>query len=445
MKISIIGAGYVGLVTGVCLAEKGHHVICVDLDREKADKINLGVSPIYEAGLGELLKKNIHVRLKATTDLQRSVMDTDVSLITVGTPFNGREIDLTYIREAAGQIGKVLKEKSNYHLVVVKSTVVPGTSDGVVRPILEESSGKEAGVDFGLGVNPEFLTEGEAVRDFMFPDRIILGGVDERSISVLEEMYGVFEGIEQIRTNNKTAEMIKYTSNGLLASMISFSNEIGNLCSAVSGVDVVDVMRGLHLSKYLSPILSDGERIIPPITTFLWPGVGFGGSCLPKDVRALIAYGEKAGRPMRLLDAVVRINEQQPRQVFGLLKKHFPSLKGVRVAVLGLAFRPGTGDMRESPAIPIIEELLAQGAQIKAYDPAAKDEAERIFSGRAIAFCDDLVPTLEGVEAIVLVTCWEEFKRVPELLCQLNSQPLFIDGRRMLDKCAVAKYEGIGL
>jgi UDPglucose 6-dehydrogenase len=445
MDVSIIGTGYVGLVTGVCLAEKGHQVVCVDIDQDKVDKINQAVPPIYERGLEELLKKNVSVNLRATTDLRKSVVETDLSLIGVGTPFNGSEIDLTYVKQASSQIGQALRGKDTYHLVVVKSTVVPGTTDEVVLPILEEMSGKQAGVDFGVGMNPEFLREGEAIQDFMYPDRIVLGGIDDRSISVLEELYSVFDGVDKIRTNTRTAEMVKYTANSLLATMISFSNEIANLCAAVGGVDVVDVMKGVHLDERLSPIMPNGDRIVPSFTKYLEAGCGFGGSCFPKDVKALIAHGEKAGRPMQLLDAVIRINEQQPRQVLSLLKDHFPSLKGVRTAVLGLAFKPGTDDMRESPAIPIIKGLLAQGAQVKAYDPVAEDNARRFFADRSIIFCDDFYQAVEGVHAILLLTGWEEFKVVPELLAGLDPQPLVVDGRRMLDKHSVARYEGIGL
>ncbi|KPL25190.1 MAG: GDP-mannose dehydrogenase [Anaerolineae bacterium SM23_84] len=445
MKVSIIGTGYVGLVTGVCLAEKGHQVVCVDVDREKVDKINQAIPPIYERGLEELLEKNVNVNLRATTDLHKSVIETDVSLIAVGTPFDGSEIDLTYIKEVSYQIGKALQDKSAYHVVVVKSTVVPGTTDDVVHPILEEASGKKAGVDFGVGMNPEFLREGEAIQDFMFSDRIVLGGIDDKSINALEELYSVFDGVEKLRTNCKTAEMIKYTANSLLATMISFSNEIGNLCTALGGTDVVEVMRGVHLDKRLSPIMPNGDRIVPSFTTYLEAGCGFGGSCFPKDVKALIAHGEKFGRPMRLLDAVIQVNEQQPQQVLSLLKKYFPSLKGVRIAVLGLAFKPGTDDMRESPAIPIVKDLLAQEAEVKAYDPVAKQEAQKLFGNHQIAYCDDLAQALQNVQAVVLLTRWEEFRRIPELLTHLESQPLLIDGRRMLDKNSIARYDGIGL
>jgi len=445
MKVSIIGTGYVGLVSGVCLAEKGHQIVCVDIDNEKIAKINQAISPIYEKGLEELLQKNIYTDFHATTDLHKAVVETDLSMIAVATPFDGNEIDLFYIKEACHQIGKALKNKDSYHLVVVKSTVVPGTTDEVVIPILEEASRKKAGVDFGVGMNPEFLREGEAVQDFMFPDRIVLGGMDEKSMDLLEELYSVFEGVDKIRTNNKTAEMIKYTSNSLLTTMISFSNEIANLCTAMGDIDVVDVMRGVHMDKRLSPIMSNGERIIPSFTTYIEPGCGFGGSCFPKDVKALISHGRKFDRPMWLLDAVMRINEQQPKQILALLKKHFSSFGGINIVVLGLAFKPGTNDMRESPAIPIIKELLRKGANVRAYDPVANHEAQKIFADHNIMFCDNLHQAIDGVEAIVILTRWEEFRSVPELLLQLNQSPLVVDGRRMLDKSKIKRYEGIGL
>jgi len=445
MKVSIIGTGYVGLVTGVCLAEKGHEVVCVDVDHEKIEKINQAIPTIHERGLEELLKRNAGVRLTGTADLEKAVIETDMTLIAVGTPFDGSEIDLTYIRNAARQIGKALQNKPDYHLVVVKSTVVPGTTDQVVLPLLEESSGKQAGLHFGVGMNPEFLTEGEAVQDFMNPDRIILGAMDERSLLLLERLYCGFEGVPVFRTNCKTAEMIKYTSNALLATMISFSNEIGNLCSTLGGVDSADVMRGLQLSRYLTVIQPDGSRLKPDINGFLWAGCGFGGSCLPKDVKALIAHGEKVGQPMSLLKAVIEINEEQPQQVLMRLKKHFDSLQGINIGVLGLAFRPGTDDMRESPAIPIVRELLSQGAVVKAYDPIAGRNANRVFGNGRFHVCDDLEKAITNVEAVVLVTSWDEFKSLPECLAHIDPQPLVIDGRRNLDKNSVARYEGIGL
>ncbi len=379
MKVSVIGTGYVGIVTGVCFAEKGHQITCVDVDQAKVDSINKGVPPIYERGLGDLLKKHVGGRLRASTDLSGAVQQTDLSLIAVGTPFDGREIDLTYIKAVSKEIGQALRNKPGYHVVIVKSTVVPGTTDDVVCPILEEASGKKAGVDFGVGMNPEFLTEGEAVNDFLFPDRIVLGGMDKATIDQQARLYEGFPGVEVLRTNNKSAEMIKYTSNALLATLISFSNEIANLCAAVKDVDVVDVMRGVHTSRYLSVDLPEGKKVQPPIVSFLAAGCGFGGSCFPKDVKALAAHGERLHASMHLLDAVLKVNEQQPQKIIQLLKKHFASLKGVRVSILGLAFRPDTNDMRESPAIPIVRSLLREGAVVKGYDPVATDEARKII------------------------------------------------------------------
>jgi UDPglucose 6-dehydrogenase len=445
MNISIIGTGYVGLVSGVCLAEKGHQVTCVDLDLAKVKKINQAISPIYENGLDTLLKKNIGLGLSATSDVARAVLETEISIIAVGTPFDGTEIDLQFVREASRLVGSALKEKDTYHLIVVKSTVVPGTTDGVVLPILEQASGKRAGKEFGVGMNPEFLREGEAVQDFLFPDRIVIGGMDEKSISMLEEVYSVFPGTDKVRTNNRTAEMIKYAANSLLATMISFSNEIGNLCSALGEVDVIDVMKGVQLDKRLAPLLSDGTRLVPSFTSYLEAGCGFGGSCFPKDVMALIAHGKKSGEPMELLDAVMKINKRQPGRILSLLGKHFDSLDGKKIAVLGLAFKPGTSDMRESPSIPVITELLSRGAKVKAYDPVAESEARKIFGNQSITYPDSIELAMEGTDAVVLLTRWDEFKKVPEALNQMVPQPLFIDGRRMLGKGDFARYEGIGL
>src|SRR4051794_7767254 len=273
MKLSIIGTGYVGLVTGVCLADRGHDVVCVDVDRAKVDAINRGVAPIHEKGLPELLAKNAGRSLRATTDLSAAVLGSDLTFVAVGTPFDGREIDLRFIRQVATEVGSALKRKPGYHVVVVKSTVVPGTTDDVVRSLLEQASGKRAGADFGVGMNPEFLSEGVAVDDFMRPDRIVLGGIDARTADALAAVYAPFADVPVLRTTNKTAEMIKYASNALQATAISFANEIGNLCAALGGVDVVDVMAGVHLMKELNPRVDaaggGAEQVRAGIANFL--------------------------------------------------------------------------------------------------------------------------------------------------------------------------------
>jgi UDPglucose 6-dehydrogenase len=445
MRVSVIGTGYVGLVSGACLADRGHQVVCVDVDPIKVDRINRADPPIYERDLEPMLRRNVGVRLSATTDLRQAVLDSDISLVAVGTPFDGAEIDLSYIREASRQIGEALAGKDGYHVVVVKSTVVPGTTDGVVLPELEASSGNKAGVDFGVGMNPEFLREGEAVQDFLQPDRIVLGGIDDRTLDALGDLYRAFVGVDTLRTTNRTAEMIKYASNSLLATLISFSNEVGNLCAALGGIDVVDVMKGVHLDRRFSPILADGARVTPAFTTYLEAGCGFGGSCFPKDVKALVAHGQAAGSSMEVLDAVTRVNERQPQEVLRLLKKHFSTFEGVNAAVLGLAFKPGTSDMRESPAIPVVRALQEGGAHVTAYDPVAREEAQRVFASNNITYPETLEHAVQEVEAVVLMTRWDEFQRLPDLLLDRDPQPLVVDGRRMLDKLRLARYEGIGV
>jgi UDPglucose 6-dehydrogenase len=445
MKVSIIGTGYVGLVTGACLAEKGHHVVCVDVDSSKVERINRGEAPIFEPGLEDLLRRHVGGRLTATTDLASAVQGTELSLITVGTPFDGEKKDLSFIEEVARQVGRVLRDLDRYHVVLVKSTVPPGTTDDVVLPLLEAESGKRAGQDFGVGMNPEFLREGEAVGDFMDPDRLVLGALDDRTHAVMEGLYEAFPQVDRLRVSNRTAEMAKYASNSLLAMLISFSNEFANLCAESEGVDVVDVLRAVHLDRRVSPILESGERIRPGLVSYLGAGCGYGGSCFPKDVKGLVAHARSAGVAMPVMESVIRTNEAQPGQMLRLLRKHFGSLEGVEVAVLGLAFKPGTDDMRESPAIPIVRELETAGARVRAYDPVARKVAEGLFAGNGVRLCDDLEGALEGVEAVLLVTRWPEFERLPELLAHRSAPPVVVDGRRMLARDQVARYEGIGL
>jgi UDPglucose 6-dehydrogenase len=443
MKISVIGAGYVGLVTGACLAETGHQVTCVDIDAEKVAKINQGIPPIYEPGLDELMQRHVGAGLVAATDLRHAVLNTELTFIAVGTPFNGASIDLSHIQQASRAIGQVLMEKSAYHVVVVKSTVVPGTTDTVVRDLLEEYSGKRAGIDFGLGMNPEFIREGVAVMTSLQPDRIVLGGMDERTINAIDRVYEFWQEVPKLRTNNKTAEMIKYAANSTLATMISFANEIGNLCAAIGDVDVVEVMRGVHLSRDFTAV--NGHSTTAGITSFLFPGCGFGGSCLPKDVKALVAHGQSVGQPMPLLNSVIHINQRQPARIVKLLQRHFASLKEARIAVLGLSFKPDTDDIRESPALPIINDLLAKGALVRAFDPAAQEAAMRVLPKDGIEFADSLESAVNNVDAVVLVTKWEQFRKLPKLLARQKPPPLFVDGRRMLNKNSFARYTGVGL
>jgi UDPglucose 6-dehydrogenase/GDP-mannose 6-dehydrogenase len=443
MRISVIGTGYVGLVSGACFAQIGHDCVCVDIDAGKVERINRGEPPIHEEGLQALLGRHVGKSLRASTDLRAAVLDTEITFIAVGTPFDGARIDLSYVRQVAREIGEALRDKRGYHVVVVKSTVVPGTTDDVVRHELERASGKRAGADFGVGMNPEFLTEGVAIDDFMRPDRIVLGGIDERSIEVQRRVYASFDSTPTLAVNNKTAEMIKYTSNSVLATLISFSNEFGNLCSALGDVDVADVMRGVHMARYFTSTLDDGRRVKAPITSFLWAGCGYGGSCLPKDTQALSAHGAAHGSPMPLIDAVIATNQAQPARLVGKLKNHFTTLDGVRVALLGLAFKEGTDDMRESPAIPIARALVEQGARVLAYDPIAMPAAQAVLPP-AVHYAPSLEEALHEADAVLLVTRWDEFQRLPQLLAGRASPPWVVDGRRVLEPASLARYDGIG-
>lgn len=450
MNVAIIGSGYVGLVSAACLAELGHVVQCVDVDASKVTRINSGDAPIHEAGLPELLQKNVGKRLTATTDLAAAVCASDVTLIAVGTPFDGERIDLKYVTTAAEQIGAALKNHPAYHVVAVKSTVVPGTTERVVLQAVERGSGKKAGADFGIGVNPEFLTEGVAVRDFMHPDRIVIGGIDARSVERLEALYEPFKDTPFVRTNCATGEMIKYASNSILATLISFSNEIAALSSAIGGIDAAEVMHGVHLAQYFTQHRNYKPVPTAAITSFLEAGCGFGGSCLPKDVSALVAHGRHHGTSMPLLQAVLDTNKLQPRSFVRRLNRAFPSLAGKRVTVLGLAFKPDTDDLRETPAVPIIRELLVQGAQVVAHDPIAIPAARQSFpqlglNGPTLAYEADLDRALVATDAVVLVTRWDEYGDLAERLAGRNPQPLVLDGRRMLDKRKFARYDGVGL
>lgn len=443
MEISIIGTGYVGLVTGACLAEHGHAVTCVDVNPAKVAMITAAKAPIHEHGLPELLQRHVGRGLRATTDLAAAVAASDLSFITVGTPAASGRIDLQYVKRAAAEIGTALRHKPGYHAVVVKSTVIPGTTDGVVRSTLEAASGKRAGSAFGLGMNPEFLTEGRAVRDCLHPDRLVLGGIDARSHELLARLYAGFDaGVPRILTAPATAEMIKYASNALLATMISFSNEIARLCSAIGGIDALDVMCGVHQSGYLTQ-RDNAVRGTARIAAFLEAGCGFGGSCLPKDVTALIGQGEHYGLPMPLLRSVLDINRSQPDELLALIRRHYDTLHGVAVTVLGLSFKPDTDDLRESPALPVLRRLRDAGARLTAYDPVARPLCDADLAGVRLA--ESLDAAVADAEVVVLVTRWDEFHELPALLRRTRRTPLVVDGRRMLSPRDCARYEGIGL
>jgi UDPglucose 6-dehydrogenase len=426
MNVAIIGTGYVGTVTGTCFAELGHNVICVDVDAAKVDQINAGIPPIHEPGLPALLKAYVGKRLRATDDYNDAIPNSEVTFICVGTPSgdDGR-IDLSIVRSASKSIGKALAERDadTYHVVVVKSTVVPGTTDEVVAPLIRATGGNVDTGIVGIAMNPEFLREGKAVYDFMNPDKIVIGG----DMRAADTVAGLYENIscEITRTDIKTAEMIKYANNSFLATKISFANEIGNICKKL-GIDVYEVMSAIGKDSRI-----EGQ--------FLNAGAGFGGSCFPKDVKALIRRAGELGYDPLLLNAVIRINEEQPMRMVELLANRIGDIRNRRIAVLGLAFKNETDDIRESRSIPVIKELLNQGATVAAYDPLASKNMREVFSD--ILYCDSARDALDGADACMIMTEWDEFRSLDQEFDAMRDV-VVIDGRRMvsLDR---GVYDGI--
>lgn len=425
MRLAIVGTGYVGLVTGVCFAELGHEVTCVDVNEEYVEKINAGSPPIYEENLEPMLRKSLDAgRLRATLDLREAVLDSEASFISVGTPSGLLDyIDLKYVKEVSRGIGEALKEKPDYHLVVVKSTVVPGTTEHSVLPLLEKHSGKKAGADFGLAMNPEFLREGKAIEDFMHPDRIVIGALDERSAEVLEGLYRDFK-CPILKTSPSTAEMIKYATNSFLVTKISFINEIGNICKLL-GIDVYEVAKGLGMDSRISP-------------RFLRAGIGWGGSCFPKDVKALVGKAKEVYYRPVLLSAALEVNEGQPLRLIELLERKV-SLKDLDVVVLGLAFKPGTDDMREAPSIKVVHGLLKRGARVHACDPKAVEEARKLFGVHEnLHLYTSAEEAVKHGKYVLIVTEWDEFRRK-----ELYKGKVVIDGRRIEEARAAEEYEGV--
>ena len=412
MNVSIVGTGYVGLVSGVCLAAKGHRVTCYDIDRKVVDSLNSGIPHIYESGLQELLTSVLNdgmFTVKLISD--ETFFENDVIVIAVGTPSDNGRIDLAHIKEVSQLIGKYLKTNESFVSIVVKSTVVPGTTDTVVRGIIEDISGRTLG-QFGLGMNPEFMREGNAVQDFMEPDRIVLGYDNIKTLEKLQQLYEPWD-CDKIAVNTRTAEMIKYVNNSLLATQISAVNELANIAAAIEDIDIIDVMKGVHADKRWSPILPNNSRIYPEILTYLFPGSGFGGSCFPKDVQALRSKACEVGVEPHILDAVLKVNENQPFQAVKLLKKSLINLENKKILLLGLAFKPGTDDVRESVSLKIIDYLLKDKARIFAHDPMAIENTKKIINKHNnLDFTDQWETTLSSVDAIVVATKWAEYKKL---------------------------------
>ena len=421
MNIAIVGTGYVGLVSGTCFSEMGINVTCVDVDEKKIENLKKGVISIYEPGLEDMVRKNIQAgRLNFTTDLADVLDDVEIVFSAVGTPPDeDGSADLKYVLAVAKAIGKNIKK---YTVVVTKSTVPVGTAKKVKETIQAELDKRGENVKFDVASNPEFLKEGAAIKDFMSPDRVVVGIESEKAKEIMSRLYKPFMLVSDrlIFTDIPSAEMIKYAANSMLATRISFMNDIANLCELV-GADVNMVRKGIGTDTRI------GKK-------FLYAGCGYGGSCFPKDVKALIKTAQKVGYDMEVLQAVESVNEKQKSILFNKLMKHFNGdIKGKTIAIWGLAFKPETDDMREAPALVLIDKIISAGASVKVYDPIAMPECKRRI-GDKVVYCKDMYEAVVDVDTLLLVTEWKEF-RMPslEVLNKTMKNKVIIDGRNIYD------------
>ncbi|WPB57910.1 UDP-glucose/GDP-mannose dehydrogenase family protein [Xylophilus sp. GOD-11R] len=428
MKITVIGSGYVGLVTGACLAEMGNHVLCLDVDPRKIDMLNAGGIPIYEPGLQEIVRANAHAgRLEFTTDVEAAVVHGTLQFIAVGTPPDeDGSADLQYVLAAARSIGRTM---TDYKVVIDKSTVPVGTADKVKAAIQAELDKRGVKVEFAVASNPEFLKEGAAVADFMRPDRVVVGAEDERAILLLRSLYQPFvrNRDRMLVMDVRSAEFTKYAANAMLATRISFMNELSRLAERL-GADIELVRVGIGSDPRIG-------------TQFLYPGAGYGGSCFPKDVKALIRIAAEAGEPSLMLDAVEAVNDAQKQVLVNKITARYGvDLKGKTFAMWGLAFKPNTDDMREAPSRVVIEALLGMGAHVRAYDPVAAEEAARVLRAaddtphKGLVFAKSASDALEGADALVIITEWKEF-RTPDFEAMRDAlkDRVVFDGRNLYD------------
>lgn len=436
MKIAIVGTGYVGLVSGTCFAEMGLDITCVDTDRNKIDALNRGEIPIYEPGLEEMVLRNVEAgRLHFTTDLTECLDQVEVVFSAVGTPPDeDGSADLKYVLEVARTFGRHIRK---YTVLVTKSTVPVGTAEKVKAAIREELDKRGCEVEFDVASNPEFLKEGAAIKDFMSPDRVVVGVESQRARELMARLYRPFliNNFRVLFMDIPSAEMTKYAANAMLATRISFMNEIANLCDRVSA-DVDMVRKGIGSDARIG-------------SKFLYPGCGYGGSCFPKDVKALAHTAREHGYTMQVIEAVERVNEQQKSVVFEKLQRLLGDLRGRRIALWGLAFKPETDDMREAPALVVIDLLTRAGAEVSVYDPVAIPECRRRIGGERVHYAQTMYEAAEGADAIALVTEWKEF-RMPDWkrLRTLMRGDALVDGRNIFDKEEVLRagfrYSAIG-
>ncbi len=439
-RISTLGTGYVGLCTAVCFAAKGYDVMTSTYDKDKVDLINRGVPPFYEPQLEEMLQQAVKSgRLRAVYGRGEAIHGSDITFITVGTPSNpDGSIDLRLIEGAAKEIGEALKTKNGYHLVVAKSTIIPGTTESLIKPTIEGASGKRAGRDFGLTMSPEFLRQGAAIYDTLNPDRVVIGEYDQKSGELLESLFRNFYGGRTppvLRMSLASAEMVKYANNAFLATKVSFINELANVCERIGGMDVDLVAKGIGLDERIG-------------SKFLEAGPGWGGSCFPKDVKALIAFSRGLEYEPILMDAVVRVNIRQAEHVVEVVSRELGGLEERIVAILGLSFKPETDDTRESPAFKIIDGLLKGGAKVRVYDSQAMKNTRQTYGDRLV-YAKDALDCVSGADCAVLVTHWKEFRSLkPEIFRERMRRPILIDTRRLYDRqtfSEILTYRAIGI
>lgn len=428
MKIAVIGTGYVGLTTGTCFAEMGNEVICMDIDAQKVQDLQNGLIPIYEPGLEELVKRNIKERrLKFSTDSKEAVEFGEIVFSAVGTPPDKDEkTDLRFVKEVARQFGQHI---NSYKVFVNKSTVPVGTGALCKKIIQEELDKRETKLEFDAVSNPEFLREGNAIEDTMKPDRVVIGHESDRAKQAMSKLYKVIsdKGVEILFTDLKTAEIIKYASNSFLATKISFINEIANFCELAGG-DIHTIAKGIGLDKRI------GKQ-------FLRAGIGYGGSCFPKDVKALIQTGKEFSHDFQIIKAVDAVNENQKELLYHKLREALGPLQNKTIGIWGLAFKPGTDDMREAPSLTIIQKLLADNAKIQAFDPVANQAAQKLIESTAIKYCDTSYEAASAVDALLILTEWDEFRSIDfSKLKTLMTGHLLLDGRNIIQKTEVESY-----
>ncbi|MCX7924102.1 MAG: UDP-glucose/GDP-mannose dehydrogenase family protein [Clostridia bacterium] len=435
MNIAVIGTGYVGLVTGACLADLGVNVVCMDNDEEKIGKLKRGIIPIYEPGLAEIVQRNYGERLNFTSEIGEAVQHGEAIFIAVGTPsLDDYSADLQYVFSAVREIARCMED---YKVIIDKSTVPIGTGRRVREEIGKVLAERSVNINFDIVSNPEFLREGSAVMDFINPDRIVVGVDNEKSLEVMKRIYNaqLLMNIPLVVTNIETAEMIKYASNAFLAAKVSFINDIANMCE-LCGADVVMVAKAMGMDSRIGP-------------KFLNAGPGFGGSCFPKDTKALIGIGRAIRYVPKIVKSTIEVNDRQKRLMFNKIKSVLGKLKNRTVTILGIAFKPETDDIRESPALYIMEQLVASGARVKAYDPQAMENTKSLHPKLEVQYCEDVYSACEDTDCIVLVTEWEEFCSLDfRKLADIVHSPILIDLRNIYEPDFVRNagfiYQGVG-